>query len=183
MQRALRSIRLPDVLWHGSAYKTEVLKPGFLWTRKLVEWEHGESNHYLYATTEREAAIALGFANAVKKAFRVSRCKFYGDRVIVIEAQHSVSVFELLQLPIYLYEIRPEDDQSWVRNHNPRHPRESEFKTHLPIATVRAEQIDLHAWLRNKDLNFRKATPSCLPTNPSPVPAPLYSIPTLAPMG
>lgn len=149
---------LPPVLWHGSAYATEVLKPGFLWSKKLVEWDHGESNHYLYATTDQQTAISLGFASALEKRWRLNRYKTFGskDVSILIESPDAITHYDLEQLLVWLYEIYPQNDQQWVFNHNLDNGLETEFKTHRTVPWQRRESVNLKHWLGSKDVNIKR---------------------------
>lgn len=154
-KQALTS-KLPAVLWHGSAFSaTRVLKPGFLWTKKLVEWDRGESNHYLYASADRETAISLGFASAVEKLYYLDRYHTEGE-CIEICSPHDLTLRDLEQLHVWLYELHPQNSEQWVFNHNSHNGLDTEFKTHRIVSYVRREQVDLQAWLATKEVIIKK---------------------------
>lgn len=148
---------LPAVLWHGSAYATDILKPGFLWSKKHVEWDSGESNHYLYATTERESAIALGFGSAIEKRHLLDR--FQVDektKTLVIFSPRKLTHYDLEQLQVWLYELHPQNSEQWVYNHNQTNKIDTEYKTHRIVPFARREQIDLKIWLGQWDVEIKR---------------------------
>lgn len=146
---------LPAVLWHGSTFANEILKPGFLWTKKLVEWDNGESNHYLYATTEQEMAIALGLSSAIKKRFLLDRFQIdEKTKTLAISSLSKITHYDLERLQVWLYELHPQNSEQWVYNHNQTNKFDTEYKTHRIVSFVRREQIDLKIWLGQWDVDI-----------------------------
>lgn len=150
--------RLPAVLWHGSAYNTDhqrTLKPGYLHSHKLVEWDNGESNHFLYATTERDTAIEQGFASAVEHRYRLDRFQSQAD-TLVIDSPYALTHHDLEQLSVWLYELHPQDDEQWLFNHNASNGLDSEFKTHRVVPWFERTRVELKEWLATKHVIIRK---------------------------
>lgn len=143
---------LPSVLYHGSAYWTNVLKPGFKHTGVEVQWDETESNKFLYATTERETAIGLGLASAIEKAYTLNQYQIRGNS-ITINTDQKITVVDLYELEVWIYTIHPGPKENWSLNKNPHNGLDTEFKTDHTIRSVRTvERVDIKKWLRNKDV-------------------------------
>lgn len=143
---------LPNVLYHGSAYWTNELKPGFEHTGIEVQWDETESNRFLYATTERETAIELGLASAIEKAYTLNSYQTRGN-AIMINCDQKITVKDLYDLEVWIYTIQPGPKENWSLNKNPHNGLSTEFKTDHTVRSIRAvDRIDIKKWLRNKDV-------------------------------
>lgn len=151
-------------LYHGSAYEQNELMPGFLRSGELVEWDKEESNKYLYATTDREKAIELGFASSVEKQYPMDRFTAKDNSLhFVIDAKKLPTLNDLSKVPVYLYEIEYDTDSGWIKNHNPHNNMITEFKTDQVIESsmiLRRIKIDLKNWLKQKKVTITSPRPS-----------------------
>jgi hypothetical protein len=157
---------MPKLLYHGSTYKQDELMPGFMHTGELIQWDKTESNKYLYATSERETAIALGFASAVDKKYRMDR--FSSDNntfSFIIDENKLPSKSELEKLDVYLYEIEFDKGSGWIKNHNQHNGLTTEYKTNeviKPELINRCIKINLSGWLKGKEILVTSPRPSYL---------------------
>lgn len=143
---------LPETLYHGSAFKTEPLRPGFHHSNTLVTWDNTESNKFLYATTDRDEAIMLGFASSIEKKYDLHNFKNVGNSIQVTLQFDKPSWKDLAKLPLYLYIIPVRQNDHWVKNTNPDNQIETEWKTDRVIQDAVVEVIDLTAWLKDKTI-------------------------------
>lgn len=143
-------MKLPNKLYHGSAYLDTTLKPGFEHTGVEVKWDQTETNRFLYATTEVETATLLGFGSAVEKQFPLNRFTIRGSVVkLEIEGDLTPSVKTLLAIPVYLYELTPGALDGWVANSNEHNGLTTEYKTSRTVRPSKpAQLINLTAWFK-----------------------------------
>lgn len=144
---------LPATLFHGSGFWAKELKPGFERSGQLVKWDDTEDNTFLYATTEREKAIVLGFASAVEKKYGLDRFQYIDNKLILdVPRQphgYTVGVEQLCQLELWLYEINPHTRDGWQLNRNEHNGMKTEYKTKSTIRTIKSTTpIDVRQWLR-----------------------------------
>lgn len=143
----------PSLLFHGSLYKQNELMPGFKRSGKLVQWDGIENNTYLYTTTEKEEAISLGLGSALEKELDSRRYATYDDNIVVYFTGDLPAPEEILKLVIYVYTIRFKESDGWVKNSNPFNNIDTEWITQKTIHNLaKCEQVDVGAWLRNKNL-------------------------------
>lgn len=141
---------LPTVLYHGSAFWTGKLKPGFQHTGVEVKWDETESNHYLYATTEREMAITLGWASAIEKRYGLDHFQTIGNSILIDvpkDVRPKPKKEELLELEVWLYKIVPAPKEDWELNKNPHNNLKSEYRTQRTITPKSLEKINLKEWI------------------------------------
>lgn len=139
-------------LYHASAYKNDVLMPGFNYTGKLVEWDFGENNHFLYATTDKEVAIEQGFASAVEHKFELDEFHTRGDTITIVTSSKLVTEKTIEALDVYLYVIEADLDVHWIKNTNATNNLDSEYKTKDKVKDFTVKKIDLPQWLTKKKL-------------------------------
>lgn len=145
---------IPEILYHGSHYKQEELKPGYLHSGKIEKWDKCESNEFLYTTTDRIAAMFLGFASAVGKVYGSSSFTYNKDSC-KISIHKDVSENKLMTIEAYLYEITPEDTDHWILNMNPFNKIVDEYKTSSTITGIsNVEKIDFNDFFKDKELTF-----------------------------
>lgn len=150
---------LPKALYHGSTYAQVELKPGIERSGKLVQWDEVEDNTWLYATTDKDTAIDLGFASALEHKYGLDHFQTIGDTVAIQLAlvdgkKQKVSVDDLFrELEVYLYEIRPTAAGGWVHNDNGHNQLTTEWKTQRTIWPYRqATRVDLASHFRNRKI-------------------------------
>lgn len=141
--------KLPKTLYHGSSFlETDYLLPGFYHSKKLIRWDETESNLYLYATTDKEEAVMLGFASAIEKKFKLNHFK-RTETEIIIETPSKISVKDLDDLDVYVYKITPKEKDTWVKNKNERNGLDSEWKTVRKIKFSDQEKVAVGSWLKS----------------------------------
>lgn len=146
-----------DVLYHGSGFKHDELKPGIMHSGKLVKWDKTESNEWLYATTVKEEAIRLGFASSVEKKYPLDRFNWDGKTLLMTFSGHKPTVTQLSDLDLFLYTIHWDKD-IWKKVNNQHNNIDTEYKTKSiirPNAIELREQIDIALWLSQITLNLR----------------------------
>ena len=136
-------------LYHGSAYKTELLMPGIKHTGIKVYWDETESNEYLYFTTSKHTAISLGFASAFEKKYG---CEHYSDKDdgiinIVIDSNKIPTEEELQKLEVYIYTITVEPKYNILKNNNQYNDLKTEYKTKNNVAPDSMYLLDIKKWL------------------------------------
>lgn len=147
--------KLPTTLYHCSAYSNkELLRPGIKHTGKIVEWDNGESNEYLYATTDKEEALSLGFATAIEHKYKLDRYTTKGNQ-ITIASSDNILFKELSKLEFYLYSIQVKPEDGWIKNNNPNNQITTEWKTDQDISSFDAEKVDVHKWLKTKYITIK----------------------------
>ena len=154
---------LPSKLFHGSAYNDRVLKPGFEHTGIEVHWDETESNRFLYATTDKESAIGLGWASSIEKSFELDRFQIEGDTLTIqLSPKHqSVTLRELLECPVFLYTFKPKAEEHWELVGNKVNNFHVEYKTKTTIKiTTTVVRVNLRAWLRIKNIHLNSKTPA-----------------------
>lgn len=127
--------------------------PGIHYTGILVKWDRGESNRFLYAVTDREAAITLGLGSAIEKKFQLNHYQVDGD-VITIETPAALTRGQIEELPLYLYSIHPHPTEGWMKNSNLHNRLQDEYKTTKIIYSAECEPVNLKQWLHHKQLKF-----------------------------
>jgi hypothetical protein len=147
----------PTVLYHGSGFNHTELKPGYKRTGKLVSWDVIESNKFLYATTDRNTAIELGFASAIEKKYLLDRFNNTDSELIIqLSDEKLPSINDLLGIDIYLYEISFDEEDGWVRNVNEHNHLTTEYKTEKTIKSnlIKVDKIDMESWLKHKRIKI-----------------------------
>lgn len=136
------------LLYHGSYYATDTLRPGFEHSQTEIRWDHGQSNRYLYATPQRDLALAMGYASALEQVgILVARVRTRGRRLLIdLEPASWAERAHIAErvAQIYLYEIQ--DDGGWEPVPNSPSP---EYRRHTPVLTahIAARQVWTHAML------------------------------------
>lgn len=148
---------MDTLLYHGSGFDQDELMPGFMRSGKKVEWDETESNDWLYTTTDKQEAISQAFASMMEKTYETTGYHTEGNRIQINfpEVVHP-SVKELEKLQVFLYTIRLHPDDAWVKNTNEHNQIKTEWKTQAIIDRniIHKEQVDLKAWLANKQITF-----------------------------
>lgn len=162
-QQEHRPVDLPPYLYHGSAYRQKELMPGFKRSGELVRWDGSEDNTWLYATSEKEAAVMLGISSAIEKQFKLDRyqCDEKAKKM-VIEVSEPLTIADIHKLHVVLYTIKASVDDGWMANHNPANGIDSEFKTQRDIETniVRCEDVRVADVLRGWRIQISVSEPT-----------------------
>lgn len=148
---------IETLLYHGSGFDQKELMPGYLRSGKLVHWDQTESNEWLYTTTDKEEAIGQAFASMIEKTYQSMQYDRQGSRIrIRFPQEMTPSLDELKKLELYLYTIRLDPNDGWVKNSNEHNQIKTEWKTQSIIDRhiLNKEQIDLPKWLRNKHVEL-----------------------------
>lgn len=156
---------LPKKLYHGSAYQQAELMPGFKRSGQLVEWDKTENNKFLYATTDKDSAIELGFASSIEKKFRLNRFKSNGKALLIETSDVSLTVSELNKLEVFLYTLTLSASDGWVKNSNEHNGLLTEFKTDKTITSIEiCKKVDIKEWLSGFDVQIKhtNAAQECL---------------------
>ncbi len=146
---------MDTILYHGSGFDQEELMPGFLRTGKRVEWDHVESNDWLYTTTSKEEAISMAFASMIEKTYNGVRYEKKGTSIIVsFDSETFPTRQELERLEIFLYTVRLDEHDGWIKNANEHNQIKTEWKTKSIIkdSILKKEQVDLSRWLATKSI-------------------------------
>jgi len=136
-------------LYHGSMYHTKLLRPGFDFSKVLVEWDETEDNTFLYATLNREQALLLGFFSGVEKLFGAVACH-YKEKSIDLGFENKVG--ELKTFNVYLYTCKFNKD--WSKVDNAVNSLQNEYKTQKRITPVKIEKIDILSWLSENNFSI-----------------------------
>lgn len=145
----------PDRLYHASGYQTLDLRPGYEHTGVEVKWDNGESNRYLYATTDRESAVDLGIASALEKKFKLDRFQTHGNQ-IAITTPDAITMSDLEGLNVFIYEIEPKSAHGWVKNNNTSNGMATEWKTGSTVHFRSCQKIDMASWLKTKNVSIKR---------------------------
>lgn len=149
----------PTLLYHGSRFKQDELKPGFLHTGVLVEWDKTESNKFLYATSVLSTAWELGFASSIEKEFDIDRFHVHKGK-IAIQTPESIKIEDLEKIEVYLYTIHYRDEDGWTKNFNEHNNIDTEYKTKQTIRSIEScTKLDVRKWLCNYDVTIEKNLP------------------------
>jgi hypothetical protein len=149
---------IEQLLYHGSGFDQKELMPGYLRSGQLVQWDKTESNEWLYTTTDRDEAISQAFASMIEKTYKSMEYHRHGSKInIVFPMEVKPSLEELKKLELYLYTIRLDADDGWVKNANEHNQIKTEWKTQSIVDRniIGKEQVDLVKWLQNKQLKLQ----------------------------
>ncbi len=148
--------KIPLVLFHGSAFNDNELRPGFERSGVLVEWDETENNRYLYATTSKEDARLLGLASALEKRFLLDRFSYEDKTIKIVTPEKDLKTASILSLDVYLYTIKTNRDDDWVKNNNQSNHIDSEWKTdHSPIRFQNKEKVDVLKLLKTYNIHIQ----------------------------
>ncbi len=120
----------PKVLYHGSTFLHDELKPGFHHTGQLVQWDHTESNHFLYASTLEKDAFDQAFAGWLERTYQIDHYQSKDGKITVTLSTQKVPTPEELEgVTVYVYEIAVHPEDWWVKNNNLHNNLTTEWKT------------------------------------------------------
>lgn len=148
-------MNLPSKLFHGSAFNTKILKPGIKYAKKLITWDGTESNEFLYASIDKEEAIAMSFASLLEKRLQIDKFQVDEDTIIITSSvEINQSAFK--ETKLYLYTIKTSEDQKWFKVNNKHNGSDDEYKTKEDIQSgcFDKEVIILSEWLKDKKVIF-----------------------------
>lgn len=151
--------QLPETLYHGSGYEHRELKPGFIRSGILEQWDKGESNKYLYFTTDKTQAVELGFISAIEKRFNISRAIVDDTNInLYFNESRLPSKQELLATGVWLYTVEPKS-KHWLKNQNDFNGLKTEYKTKETVSQeiVKIEKVQPLQWFQTKQINIFSA--------------------------
>lgn len=144
-------------LYHGSGYKNKELKPGYLHTGKFIKWDITESNEYLYATTEKNIAIILGWVGAINIKYNCKKTQT-NTTEIILHFDNDVKEKDIIHLPVYVYTIKYQEYDKWIKNNNEFNSLETEYKTKSIIASdniLKIENINMRQYLKDNNIKIK----------------------------
>ena len=151
-----------DVLYHGSSFKHDQLKPGFDHTGIRVEWDKTESNEFLYADENAEEAVSMAFASLLEQKYNLSRYQTKGDtiNITVASGERLFGKHDLTKLKVYVYIISKADSDGWVKVNNQHNNSNTEWKTkkHIKQNILGIKEVDVYDWLKRKELKVSNET-------------------------
>lgn len=153
--------KIPAILYHGSAYRTSLLKPGLKASMAPKHYDQTESNAYLYATPERDEALFHAFCGIIEHHYNAKRVRKDQDQIqIDLEDSLVPTLAALSPLQLYLYRFCPEPDDQWVLVDSAQNPGYPEYKSQAEIGQERFQRTSLPVgtWLDSHKVNF--VTPS-----------------------
>lgn len=148
----------PGLLYHGSGFKQDELKPGFSHSGNVVAWDKYENNTYLYATSDKESAKLLGFSSALEKKFKLYHTTIDEDKrtIELVFDDCPPSKEEILNIDVYLYSLKY-DPTVWIKNNNPFNKICSEYKTKATIKDIiEREHLDIPEVLKDFTINIKQ---------------------------
>lgn len=149
---------LPKRLYHAAGALFTELKPGYMVTKKLVKWDYGETNRFLYAVEDKNDVIVLGFASAIEKLWLIDRFQWRDTKLIVhiSEGEDPPTLEKLAAMDLYVYTIKPGPEQLWVKNNNKHNGLDNEWKTKskIPKSYFTVEKIDVKKWMKDFEVEF-----------------------------
>lgn len=154
-------LRKGEKLYHGSAWRNVVLKPGIHYGGVEKQWDETESNRFLYATRDRNLAVAMGMVGLLED-YAFDRFH-YGEDGINIETDTDAGVIlrGLEGKYVYLYVIVVREDQGWVKVRNKHNNAVDEWKTDTVLSEGwEIEDVRVTEWLRQN--RFRITTAALL---------------------
>lgn len=153
---SLTRYKEPELLYHGSAYKQDELKPGYYHTKEVVNWDKYESNIYLYSTADKKAAEMLGIASSWEKSFELTKTQFNEDAKMITLTFDGVppSREELLDVKVYIYTIKNVPG-IWIKNNNPYNNIGDEYKTTKTVTDIYScDPIDIREILKDYQITI-----------------------------
>lgn len=141
-------------LYHSSNFKAKVLKPSVEIAGKITECDEAESNKFLYASSDREGAIAMAMASYLERIVNLDRFQFK-DNVITLHAESypRTPIINILHaIPIYLYTIETPEGEGWKKVNNKVNNSKTEWKTDKYVEEFAVEKIAISTWLKGKTL-------------------------------
>ena len=146
-----------NILYHGSGYKHTELKPGIEHSGKKKEWDKGESNEYLYATSVRDEAISQAFASVLEEHYTLNRYQTTGDTIkATFGGDKKPTQAQVAGHKVYLYTLVNKEEDKWEKNTNKHNGLETEWKTKSTIkkGILKVDEVDLEKWLKGKKLSI-----------------------------
>jgi hypothetical protein len=152
------------ILYHGSLYETQLLRPSFEITGELIKWDYTESNRYLYSSTDRETARIQVVFQFLEKSLDITRVRST-ESDIYVECTNSDEEFNRIRKIIrkefgFIYEITCRKSDGWIEVNNQNNGLTGEYKTTSSVRPDRVERFPLGEVLSNMRI-FR--------TSPKPV--------------
>ena len=137
------------MIYHGSAYLTDILKPGFEHTKTLKEWDHTENNTWLYASQDKDEASLNALASILEENFHTNRVSFNSEQ-IRIYSTHTITENEVRKLTVFLYTIY--NTETFIPVNNNYNESITEYKTKESI--IPSSVVIVHDPMGNREVSF-----------------------------
>lgn len=137
------------MLYHGSAYLTDTLKPGFEHTKTLKEWDNTENNTWLYASQDKDEACLNALASILEENFHANRVAFNSEQ-IRIYSTHTITENEVRKLTVILYTI--DNTETFIHVNNNYNGSTTEYKTKESI--IPSSVVIVHDPIGNREVSF-----------------------------
>lgn len=142
---------IPPLLFHGSMFKQDELKPGFQHTGKVVKWDKTESNEWLYVSSDPTEATLLGIASALEKTHGTHGYRYDENlrELTIRHAKPELRIEDVYMLDVYLYRIFGDAKDGWFLNYNLQNGIRTEYKTQATIKdnVLECRKIDVETFL------------------------------------
>jgi len=125
-------------LYHGSRFITNLLKPGFEHTGKLIKWDQTEDNTWLYASTSQAEAYLNALASALEANHGANRVSFDSEE-IRIYSSGKITEEEVRGIQVYVYTLLLTPD--WRKVNNKHNGSDTEYKTRSHVKPISNEMI------------------------------------------
>lgn len=141
------------LLYHGSAYReTKELKPGFMHTGVLQQWDQTETNEWLYFTSDAREAKLQALAGAIAKKYLLDQFQYdMGKKSLTVRLTkrpedpdiHKVSR-DIFTARMYMYVLRAKNIPGLVANNNPHNGMKTEYKTRQVVDLDKLENPGMY---------------------------------------
>ena len=136
-----------NILYHGSYYLTKELKPGIHHTGEEIFWDQTESNKFLYATTNKELAIEMGFCSGLTQiGYEVKSFSTNNGTMKISVYDKELTLTDIYKVKqVYLYSL-PMDN--FISVNNQFNNVINEYKTNKIIKDIKnTETINIRKFL------------------------------------
>lgn len=139
-------------LYHGSAYKVDILKPAYDITGIERKWDETESNRYLYFTTSKKDAVIFGLASYIENTVgdEVENLSFnYKENVVAVNC----NPVPLTGVLIYLYDFVKL--ASFQKVNNAFNNYTEEYRIDGWVKAKLVSTIEIEKWLKENDIELQ----------------------------
>lgn len=151
----------PKLLFHGSRYLTDVLKPGIVYTGKEVRWDMTESNRWLYATTNHSDAISFAVMSILEHLGFGGAYHFHNNILSIEEEEPKDGYLSLLKnQTAYLYTIADPKAHGFFKVGNKFNGYTEEWKTTENVPVDEPLLISITEWAKKERILFEQVDPN-----------------------
>lgn len=147
---------LPSRLYHGSQHAAEKgLKSSTSHGEKHTEWDNGLGNDFVYACTDRDTAVLMGWASYLESKFGMK--SFHSDDKEMTIRLVGVPKTALpdLYCDVYLHTVVPSVAHGWEKVDG-KNGLENEWRTKraIPRRDYQIEKVDLRSVVPRYKVSF-----------------------------